>query len=737
MLMSKIDKIVNLLNAAKQQVVNLIKGQKMMKPCPVRIRARYLVIATCLLPTLLAGPIMASELNVPSVEYSTIQNAIDAAATGDTVIVATGIYNERINFNGKGITVTSSNPASSAIVNTTIIDGQAGGSVVSFVTGEGMNSVFQGFTVRNGSAVSGGGIICMNASPTIQNCVITGNKSTSTENNAAGGGIYCEGSSAKILNNVIVGNDITTFGQGGGGVYLKNSPVEFTNNTVSGNRSKTSPCGIAVDNTTGLTIKNCTIWENGPYREISIIGAGSVTVSYCDVKGGQSWVYVDPGCKLNWGPGNLDNDPLFANPGSWDAFGTVWTNGDYHLKSQAGRFVPDSGWVTTDTVTSLCIDGGDPLSDYSLEPLPNDGRINIGAYGNTPEASKTFRDLKITGRVKTMSGTGISGITILGDNSGGLSTTDADGNYEVRVPSGWSGTVTPNSALYTFNPASFSFTTPLNANQANQDFTGVPRVKSIQINGLSQVDENSFSQYSCTVVLTDNTSVDVTSLVSWSVTGSSAAGIDASGKLTTGEVDADQTCTIKASYSGASVEKTVTIKNISGDTPTPTPTSTPTPTPPSPSIKSIQINGLAEVDENSSSEYSCTVVFMDNSSVNVTGLVSWSVTGSSAAGMGANGKLTTGEVDADQTCTVKASYDGASVEKTVTIKNIENGNTPTDTPTPTPTDVPSITPTSTLTSTPTPDPETPAGRGGCGSSGLLLVAVTLFGFLALAGYRME
>ncbi len=59
---------------------------------------------------------------------------------------------------------------------------------------------------------------------------------------------------------------------------------------------------------------------------------------------------------------------------------------DFHLKSAFGRW-NGSAWVY-DNETSLCINSGDPASDYSNEPEPNGGRINIGAYGNTPEASK-------------------------------------------------------------------------------------------------------------------------------------------------------------------------------------------------------------------------------------------------------------------------------------------------------------------------------------------------------------
>ena len=73
------------------------------------------------------------------------------------------------------------------------------------------------------------------------------------------------------------------------------------------------------------------------------------------------------------GIGNINFDPLFVDAAA----------GNYHLKSSGGHFTTN-GWIV-DTQDSPCIDFGNPASDASLEP--NAGRINIGAYGNTPEAS--------------------------------------------------------------------------------------------------------------------------------------------------------------------------------------------------------------------------------------------------------------------------------------------------------------------------------------------------------------
>ncbi|MDD3006965.1 MAG: hypothetical protein PHX30_05315, partial [Candidatus Pacebacteria bacterium] len=56
-----------------------------------------------------------------------------------------------------------------------------------------------------------------------------------------------------------------------------------------------------------------------------------------------------------------------------------------HLQSKAGRW-NGSSWIT-DSVSSPCIDAGYSSSSFSNEPQNNGGRINIGVYGNTREAS--------------------------------------------------------------------------------------------------------------------------------------------------------------------------------------------------------------------------------------------------------------------------------------------------------------------------------------------------------------
>jgi parallel beta-helix repeat protein len=209
--------------------------------------------------------------------YSSIQDAIDAAVDGDTVLVDDGTYTENINFLGKAITVISVNGPES-----TIIDGNASGSVVTFDSGEGTNSVLSGFTICNGVADNGGGIYCDNSSPTITNCTISGNSAVSE-----GGGIYCTESSPTITNCTISGNSADR----GGGIYCYGySSPTITNCTINDN-SAWDGGGIHCEVYSSPTITNCTIsgnsaegW-NGDGGGISCWQESSPTITNCIISG--------------------------------------------------------------------------------------------------------------------------------------------------------------------------------------------------------------------------------------------------------------------------------------------------------------------------------------------------------------------------------------------------------------------------------------------------------------------
>ncbi|MAE63681.1 MAG: hypothetical protein CMJ18_05365 [Phycisphaeraceae bacterium] len=119
-----------------------------------------------LLPAIACG-----QLNVPTPAFPTIQSAIVAAVSGDTVVVANGVYNESLDFMGKLIIVRSAGGPASCTIDGDFM-GMPAGTVVRFENGEGRDTELIGFTITSPLASTSVGISCDGASPTIRNCVI-------------------------------------------------------------------------------------------------------------------------------------------------------------------------------------------------------------------------------------------------------------------------------------------------------------------------------------------------------------------------------------------------------------------------------------------------------------------------------------------------------------------------------------------------------------------------------------
>jgi len=169
----------------------------------------------------------AQIIHVPD-DQATIQEGIDVAFTGDTVLVAEGIYFENIDFKGKAITVASHFllDGNTIHIDNTVIDGSQPAnpnhaSVVYFTSGEDTTSILYGFTIQNGAG-----------------------HYPDAFNDRSGGGIYMSESTAKILHNIIISNEVNTWaGAYGGGIAVNTMGdkwVIINNNTVMSNTAQSS-----------------------------------------------------------------------------------------------------------------------------------------------------------------------------------------------------------------------------------------------------------------------------------------------------------------------------------------------------------------------------------------------------------------------------------------------------------------------------------------------------------------
>ena len=223
----------------------------------------------------------------------------------------------------------------------------------------------------NSTEGSGGGMYNNSSKSTLLSCLF--NENSALRN---GGGLYNHNTSETILNNCIFsGNGARS---GGGMENLSESYSILLNCTFSTNFAEHAGGGISNIQNGNLTLINCILWDDTPDE----IQAESRSVGHGGVTTGVEVIYSN--VQNSWpGEGNLDMDPLFADP----------ENGDFHLKSQGGRWDSVSeNWVI-DEISSPCIDAGSLEEPFGLERFPNGRRINMGAYGGTPEASLSPRQI--------------------------------------------------------------------------------------------------------------------------------------------------------------------------------------------------------------------------------------------------------------------------------------------------------------------------------------------------------
>jgi len=262
---------------------------------------------------------------------------------------------------------------------------------------------------------AGAGIYCWYSSPLISNCIISNNFNGGLQifNDYPKDVNFC----TTVINCMFTGNrgSYNCYYGGisfGGGILFKGGNISVINCTFSGNIADVGGGICSYGGRRGaymsnMTISNCIFRANdanvGPQialKRYYYEPPPAVSVSYSDVEGGHTQVVVDPCCTLNWdNDTNLDIDPCFAVPGYWhtndtpeDVNDDFWINGDYHLKSEAGRWDPNGETWIYDTNISPCIDAGDPNSDWTAELWPHGQRINMGVCGGTPEASMSLSD---------------------------------------------------------------------------------------------------------------------------------------------------------------------------------------------------------------------------------------------------------------------------------------------------------------------------------------------------------
>jgi len=347
---------------------------------------------------LLTASVQATIINVPT-DQPTIQAGIEAASSGDTVLVQPGRYVENIELEleNKAIVIGSLflTTGDTSYVSQTIIDGNNKRTVVKFNQPNYSPAVLIGFTITNGRARFAGGVECKDTNVNLVNLKVIGNWSIE------GGGIFCEKSNVNLVNvnvnrneaeyggviscfsstmsmdNVTVSGN--TYKKGGAIFCGENSNVNMVNSTVSENKGDCSGAiqvsggtmslshvtvtknetpsndkgAIDLREDASVSLLNSILWDNS--QEEIAIDERSVTAMYCNIQGGWD------------GLGNIDADPLFLNA----------ADGDYRLSDSS----PCIGTgIDSIEVNETWYHAPTKDCEGTSRPCPTGSRPDIGAH---------------------------------------------------------------------------------------------------------------------------------------------------------------------------------------------------------------------------------------------------------------------------------------------------------------------------------------------------------------------
>lgn len=278
---------------------------------------------------------LAADIRVPE-DAPGIQAAIALAQDDDRILVGPGTWAERIDFLGKAITVQSTAGATQ-----TVIDGQGATGFVVSISGA-QSAELRGFTVTGGfgeggslGAGPGGGIRISDASVTLANLVIEGNRgvlgggvsavASSVVVSAAlfrdnealqGGALYAEGGSVVILDSEFNNNEAVNFG---GAVALLGTPEARIGSSIFFGNTASGFGGALYANHAGIDVLGSDFVGNGRAEALPD------GVSWAVHTGGGGAVYV------TGGQGRIESSRLLDNVAAFGSGLYVAGNGSLDI----------------------------------------------------------------------------------------------------------------------------------------------------------------------------------------------------------------------------------------------------------------------------------------------------------------------------------------------------------------------------------------------------------------------
>ena len=333
--------------------------------------------------------------------YRRIEQALDKARAGDCVWVARGVYTPPTGksyemkydsvevYGGFGAWESYLHERVFASNQTIVRRSDNGSSVIVIEGSKGMR--WDGFTIEQGQATQGGGILNKNGQVTIANCIIRNNRADQ------GGGIYNgNGGDAVIFNTEISGNTATD----GAGMYNHSAHPRLTNVTISGNLASNQGGGLYNDGS-NPEVRNTILWGNRAAKFPNVSNTGSTPMfSFSLIEKDRAGWDVALGSDQG---GNIDGSPVFRKRG-FDESGAM-REGDYRLGANSAAenqglnryvYVEKTRDAHLPTLNESEYHSGFPYDLSGMNRIIED-RVDIGAYEYAPDITfpKVSREIVI------------------------------------------------------------------------------------------------------------------------------------------------------------------------------------------------------------------------------------------------------------------------------------------------------------------------------------------------------
>jgi hypothetical protein len=333
-------------------------------------------------------------------DYTTIQAALWAASSGDTIIVLpsdgspAGAYLENLYFPARSVTLRSIAPEDPDVVNRTVIDGNTDGTAITFGYGATRDSVIDGFTITGGRQIGdpdfrsgGGGMLLEYASPTIRHCAFVRNEAVSGGGLFGGGGgaIFIRyGSSPSIEKCMFLENAaLFIYNYSGGAIYIEGDcSLDIEDSTFAGNYAVRGGA-ISIVSAPTVTMTN-TVFVGNRATDNDLDGVGGavlmlqdsfVTLTNCTLVGNYAEAFgggLDVGIATGNPPGAL----TVTNSVFWENVRSVGVDENAQFRViPSTQLIPDVNYTTiqgwTGQYGGVENNGDDP---YLIDP---DGLDNV------------------------------------------------------------------------------------------------------------------------------------------------------------------------------------------------------------------------------------------------------------------------------------------------------------------------------------------------------------------------